>query len=137
MEFSNIRKLRAAITVLLLLLFLFANIYAIRQMMRLGRELFFYDKMLVAYQVGGLPGVEDELERVLSQNEAPREMALARAFKQDKDNLESTNKFLTQATENLKKKITLFRNLRNLAFGLIIVVLILRLALNLRIKKNQ
>jgi len=121
------------ITVILLILFLFANFYTIRQIMRNGAEVYFYDKMLVAYQIGKMPGLKDELENLLSQEKMPRQMILAKDFKKNLDRLESPGKFLKDTVEDLNKKITLFRKLRNIALGVILVIFILRIIIKLAI----
>jgi len=136
MKFSNADKVRIAITGALLILFLFANIFSIRQMSKYGLKLFFYDKMSVACQIGGLPGLRSELESVISESKMPREVALAKVFKQKLENLNEPCVFLKDTTENLRAKIILYRNLRNLAFGLILLILILRLAVNFYFKRG-
>jgi hypothetical protein len=137
MKASGLRKIRIAITVSLLLLFLFANIISIRQLMRYGLELYFYDKMLVAYQIGGINGLTQELEMVLSQDKMPREIRLAQAFKENLRNLQSPDKFLEGIIKEDKKQIDLFRRLRNGAFGIILAIVLLRFALNLIIKPED
>jgi hypothetical protein len=137
MKISGVRKIRIAITISLLLLFLFANIYAIRQLTRYGIEFYFYDKMLVAYQIGGMPGLRSELKSVLLQDKMPREIAVAKVFQKKLNNLETPENFLKGISKELKRKIDLFRALRNIAFGLIMVIFLFRLALNLLIKKTD
>ncbi len=137
MGLSRKRKVSIGVTVLLFIFFLFANIYAIRRMSAYAVELFFYDRMLVAYQVGGMPGVNNELERILSQDKMPRELRVAATFKKSLQSLKSPEEFLRNAVEAKKEKINLFRNLRNLAFGFIIVLVLLRAALNFRAKPGK
>ena len=137
MKPSSVHKIRVLLTTVLLLLFLFANIYTIRQIMSCGLELYFYEKMLVAYQVGGEPGIKKELETIISQDKAPREIALAKVFKNKLGNIHQLDRPLKDITENLKKKINLFRNLRNAAFGLILVIFLFQFLLNLSVRKNK
>jgi len=122
----KVRKIRIAITVVLLLLFTFANIHAVRQMARYALELYVYDKLLVAYQVGKDTGMKNELSLLLSQDKMPRQLALARSFDRKMASLASPGEFLENTTEDLKKKIELYRNLRNIAFALIIAILLFR-----------
>ncbi len=127
MKFQKILKMEIVITIIFLMLFLFANFYTIRQIMRNGAELYFYDKLLVAYQIGKMPGLKDELENLLSQEKIPGQIVLAKDFKKNLHRLESPGKFLKNTTEDLKKKIILFRKLRSIAFGVILVIFILRI----------
>lgn len=136
MKTSNMHKIRKLLAVLLLLLFLFANIYSIRRIMHYAQELYFYDKMFVAYQVAGEAGVKKELEAIISQEKAPREIALAKVFKEKLNNMPQLDSSLKDTTETLKRNIRLFRNLRNSAFGLIMVVLLSQLFINLRLRRN-
>lgn len=134
MNISTKRKLSTAIAVLLFLFFLFANIYAIRRLSYFAVELFFYDKLSVAYEVGGKAGLNNELDKILSQSDMPRQLALAKAFKENSANIEDPAKFLNKATEEKEKEINLFRALRNGAFICIIMLILLRLALNFYVK---
>lgn len=105
--------------------------------MRYGLELYFYDKMLIAYQIGGSSGLNKELGNVLSQEKAPRETALAKVFKENLNNLKMPDKFLIATTSELKKKINFLRNSRNIAFALIAVTLLLRLTINFFAKTKR
>ncbi len=134
---SMARKISIAITLMLFFFFSFANIYAIRRLGRYTVELFLYDKLLVAYQVAGMPGLNSELERIISYDRMPHEIALAKAFKKNLDKLDAPGKFLKDAVEEEKNNINLFRKLRNIAFGCILVLVLLRLALNPRIKPDK
>lgn len=135
MDISGKRKISMVITVMLFFFFLFANIYTIRRLSHYAAELIFYDKLLVAYQVGGQDGLSNELDRILSQTNMPRQLALAKAFKAGPTNLEAADKFLQNIIAEKTNDINLFRNLRNIAFICIIALILLRLALNRFTKK--
>lgn len=136
MDILTKRKLSAAIAVLLFLFFLFANIYAIRRLSHFAVELFFYDKLSVAYELEGEAGLNKELDKMLSQSDMPRQLALAKAFKLDAASLKEPGQFLNKAIEEKKDEINLFRALRNGAFICIILLIVLRLALNSGIKPS-
>ena len=127
MKSSGIRNIRIAVGVILFFIFMFANLFTVRQMARYGMELYFYDKINVAYQTGGMPGLRNELDRVLFEDNMPREAKLAIEFKRDLDEIDDLGIYLNRLTEDLKHKVNRFRNLRNLAFVLIAIVLVLRL----------
>lgn len=137
MDISKKRKISRIITALLFFFFLFANIYTIRRLSYYAVELFLYDKLLVAYQVGGMNGVNNELEIILSQDRMPREIALAKTFKNNLGNLKAPDKFLKNAVEEKKKDIRLFRNLRNIAFVCIVALFLLRIMLIRSIKPES
>lgn len=125
------------ISILLLLLFLVANIYTIRQISRYGMQLFFYTKMSVANQVGGTSGLKEELNKIITQDKPGRELTLAKAFQDKLSNLINPGKFLEDTTGKLTKDINLMRILRNISFGLIFLILLLRLAINIYDKKKN
>ncbi len=54
--------------------------YAIRRILRFGRELYFYDKLLVAYDIGGAKGLEDELGKIRASEKSSLELALVKDF---------------------------------------------------------
>lgn len=137
MNISSKRRLSMAITAMLFFFFLFANIYTIRRLGHYAVELFFYDKLLVAYQVGGQSGLDNELERILSQTNMPRQLALAKAFKSGPAKSMAPGEFLRNIINEKTNEINLFRNLRNIAFGCIIALILLRLALSRFVKPGR
>lgn len=130
MKSSKSDKFRIMITILLLLLSIFTNVYSIRQLSKYGLNLIFYDKMSVACQIGGLPGIKSELGNVILQSKMPREVALARVFEQELAGWGEPCASLKNKTEDLREKIVLYRNLRDIAAVLIFLILILRLIIN-------
>jgi len=125
----KINKISVAITVLLFLLFLYANIYTIKRMGRSGVELYLYDKLLVAYQVGGMPGLNNELERVFSEEKIRLELIEARDFKSKLGSIKDPGKFLQDIVKQKKERIGVLRILRNISFGIILVILLIRIIL--------
>jgi hypothetical protein len=124
-------KIRIIITVALFFLFAFANFYTIRRMAHYGVQVYLYDKLLVAYQTGGVSGLNAELERVLKQDKMPRELAEAKAFKSNLVNIKDVNEYLSGVTKHKMDRINLLRNLRILAFVLILLIFLARFILNL------
>lgn len=98
--------------------------------MHYGVQLYLYDKLLVAYQVGGMSSLKTVLDRVLAQDKMPRELAEARAFKANLVNIKDAGEYLNNVTKHKKDRINLLRNLRILAFALILLIFIVRFILN-------
>ena len=134
MNITTKRKLSTTIAVLLFFFFIFANIYAIRRLAQFAVELFFYDKLSVAFEIGGEAGLNKELDRILLETNMPRQLELAKAFKLKSDSALEPGQFLNKAIEEKRNEINLFRALRNGAFICIILLVILRLALNFYVK---
>ncbi len=134
MTFLKRHTISKVITVALFFFFVFANVYTIRRLSRYAVEFYFYDKLFVAFQIGGNNGLNKELENILSQDKLPRELILAKAFKKDLNKIQAPDKFLKNILEEKRRDINLFRHLRNIAFGCIAVLILLRIWLNYRIK---
>jgi hypothetical protein len=112
--------------VLLLLLMLIANFYAFRQIKVHGVGAYFYQRMLVAYEVGGMPGLRQELFRVRERDKNRQELNLAKELEKELTSLGSPQEFLSANLAEKIKKINFFQELRNWAIILICVLLILR-----------
>lgn len=110
---------------------LFANFYAVRKIIYHGVEAYFYDKLVVAYDIGGKDGINKELNAILTLDKMPRELVLAREFQVRLKSLENPIDYLRhKATEN-KERVMLFRNLRSAAIILLLFIFAWRLLLNL------
>lgn len=118
--------------VLLSFLFLFANIYAVRKIMRYGAQIYLYDKLLVAYQVGAEKGLEDELKRVFSDDKPSFGLREAGDFKKELAGIKDPEKFLSNIVEEKKSQITILRRLRSLSFVFIMIIFLARIMLFLR-----
>lgn len=137
MKPSIVRKIQIAIAVLLMLLFLVANLYSVRRIMHYGVELYLYDKLNVAYQIGGISGLKLELEKIISEDKMPREKFEAEAFKKRLGSINEPGKYLQDLVADRKAKVNMFRNIRNLAFYAILIIILLRLTFNRLIKTNN
>jgi len=126
LPFFNRKRIKILSSVILAILFIFANFYSLRQIAHYGLELYFYDKMLVAYQVGGEAGVKTELAKVLSQEKMPSQLKLAEKFKKKLIDLGDPGKFLSEITTEQKCRIKMLRNLRSITFVLIFLIFISR-----------
>jgi hypothetical protein len=105
--------------------------------MRDGSRAYFYDKMLTAYQIGGESGLTRELELVLQDKRMPVQVKLAKDFKVKLKELNNPGMFLRDTSECLRERVVLLRNLCNAAFILIFILLLLRLFIDYRSKKNK
>jgi len=126
MKFSKKHKIRIAITATLFILFVIANFYTVRALALYGTELYLYDKLLVAYQFAGMNGLRQELSSVLTHDKMRHELAVARNFEKNLASVKEPDKFLADIVSDRKSKINFLRNLRSIAFVLILGVLLLR-----------
>lgn len=130
MKFLKMSKPRIAIAIILFVLFVIANFYTVRALMRYGAELYLYDKLLVAYQFAGMNGLRQELSNVLSHDKMRHELVVAEDFEKNLTSQENPEKFLANAVNDRKAKINFLRNLRSIALVLIAAILLLRVALD-------
>jgi len=134
MNFSKKYKIRIAIAGMLFILFVIANFYTVRALALYGTELYFYDKLQVAYQFAGMNGLRQELSSVLSYDKMRYELIVARNFEKNLANIKEPGKFLADIVSDRKNKINFFRNLRSIAFVLIVGMLLLRIIIDRRSK---
>jgi len=117
---------------MLVLLFcmLFANFLAVRMMLRYGVDVYFYDKLLVAYNIGGMSGLKVELEKIRTDDNISREDILAQDFASKLGNLQDPATFLSAKVSQNKKMVYLVRSLRSWAIALMTVIFAWQLIVN-------
>ena len=122
MEFSKRRVIRFIIVLIFLMCSLFANSYAVRKLLRYGVEIYFYDKLLVAYNIGGEKGLEEELAKIHVTDKMAQETVLAKEFAVQLKSLKDPAAFLGDKVEQGKKKANFIRDLRSLAITVTIII---------------
>lgn len=101
---------------------LFANFIAVRMMLRYGVEAYLYDKLLVAYAIGGERGLKTELGQVPLTDKSRLEARLAKDFSEKLGTLRKPGEFLQEKVERSKSKLHLIRSLRSAAIALMIII---------------
>lgn len=122
MRFSKSRIIKIAIMLVFLSCVLFANFIAVRMMLHYGVEAYFYDKLLVAYTVGGAKGLKMELEMIPLGDKSPRESKLARDFTAKLATLSDPEAFLKDKLQKTKNMLHFIRNTRSAAIVLMLVI---------------
>ena len=97
-----------------------------------GLEVYCYDKLLVAFQVGGSSGLHDELNKISSRNNHKKEEALARAFQEKLPSLKDPQSWLSDRVARDRARINLVMNLRMAAMSVIFLVFCARFFLRKR-----
>ncbi len=136
MEFSRTKIIKIAVMLVLLCCMFFANFYAIRMMLRYGVDVYFYDKLLVAYNIGGMPGLNLELEKIRTTDNIPRETILANNFAIRLKSLNDPGTFLNAKVNQDRKMILLIRGLRSAAIALMTVIFAWQLIVNFIAKRK-
>jgi hypothetical protein len=132
MSFPKSKIIKFAVMMIFLVCTLFANFYAVRKIMRYGVEVYFYDKLLVAYTIGGENGIKKELKQILADDKMPRELVLAKDFETQLKSLKEPGAFLNHKVRQGQKKIKSIRDLRNIAIILMFIIFSWRLMANPR-----
>ncbi|MEW5758249.1 MAG: hypothetical protein AB1755_02070 [Candidatus Omnitrophota bacterium] len=122
MKFSKDRLAKFVVSLIFLSCVLFANFYAVRKMLSLGTEVYFYDKLSVAYDIGKRAGLDEELKKILSQGKFPKEIVIAKNFEVKLKTLKDPYSFINSEVDKKKDQIKLIRNLRTWALAIIIFI---------------
>ena len=130
MEFSRNRIIKIALTAIFLCCMLFANFFALRLILRYGVDTYFYDKLLVAYTIGGTNGLKLELDKISITDKSLRESMLAKNFATKLETLVNPKAFLQDKVQENKKMIFFIRNLRSVAIIIILILFTCKLFLD-------
>ncbi len=128
MELSRGRIAKFAVILVFLICTLFANFYAVRKIMRYGLDIYFYDRLLVAYNIGGREGLIKELGIIRGTDKMPYERGLARDFAAHLTDLKDPGIFLSDKVVQNKDKVNFIRNLRSAAIILMLFIFVWRLS---------
>jgi hypothetical protein len=122
MKFSENRVLNIAVTVIFLCSMLFTNFFSMRVILRSGVDVYFYDKLLVAYNIGGLPGLKVELNKITLTDKLRREAILAKDFAARLETLQDPGAFLTEKVNKNKSTMSFIRNMRSVAISILLII---------------
>jgi len=137
MEFSRNRIINIVVMLVFLCCTLFANFFAVRMMLGDGVDTYFYDKLLVAYTVGGTDGLKLELDKVSVTDKLPREQALAKDFTARLATLPDPEVFLNDKVQKSKHNIFLIKHLRTLASIIMLMLFAWQLFINSAARKRN
>ena len=130
MKFSRSRIIKIVVMLVFFCCMLFANFFAVRMMLGYGVDTYFYDKLLVAYNVGGSKGLKMELAKIPVNDKLRRESILAKDFSAKLQTLADPEAFLTDKVQKGKKMAFFIRNLRSLTIVLMSILFVWQLIAN-------
>jgi len=141
MGLSRGRVIKLGVMAVFLCCMFFANFVAVRMILRYGVETYFYDKLLVAYTIGGAKGLKTELNNMIVGDSPGREAILAKDFTARLEALGDIKAFLQDKVYKGKKIVASVRNLRLAAIYLMFILfawqLIIKSCPNFRFKKSS
>jgi len=127
MEFSRKGVIKFVVILVFLCCTLFANFFALRMIVRYGVDTYFYDKLLVAYTIGGPEGLKLELGKIPVTDKMARESMLAKDFTVRLETLTNPGTFLQDKVDKSKKMLNSVKSLRSAAIYIIFILFVLRL----------
>ncbi|MFA5093313.1 MAG: hypothetical protein WC543_05165 [Candidatus Omnitrophota bacterium] len=136
MQFSKNNIVKIVVMLATVCCMLYANLFAVRMMMRYGVETYFYDKLLVAYDIGGFNGLKIELEKIPFSERSHRELKLAKEFTIKLPTLSDPEIFLRDKVQKSKQMINSIINFRSWAIVFMIIIFAWRVSINL-LKKSE
>jgi hypothetical protein len=108
----------------------FANFIAVRIMLAYGVEIYFYDKLLVAYDIGGRQGLNVELDKIKSGDRSSRQAQLSSDFSARLESgLDDPEAFLRDKVAKNKQTVSFIRDSRSAAISLMLVLFVLQMVL--------
>jgi hypothetical protein len=96
-------------------------------MLRYGMETYFYDKLLVANEIGGVKGLKIELEKIPITEKSPRELELAKDFTVKLQTLSDPEVFLRDKVKESKQMVNNIINSRSVAIVFMIIIFALQI----------
>ncbi|MDD3345158.1 MAG: M15 family metallopeptidase [Candidatus Omnitrophica bacterium] len=108
---------------------LFANFLAVRLMLNYGVDTYFYDKLQVAYSIGGPEGLKAELAKIPVTDPLRREAVLAKDFSFRLKTMGDPEAFLKEKVYESKKKAYFIRDMRSAAIFLMLILFVCQMVL--------
>jgi len=137
MGFPKNRIIKIIVMLVFLSCMFFANFVAVRMMLHYGVDAYFYDKLLVAYTVGGREGLNLELGKIPVTDKLPRESVLAKDFADRLETLADPEAFLKNKVDISKRTVNLIRNLRSVAIYLMLLLFACKLIIDFMNKSGS
>ena len=134
---SALTIIRIATAIGLIILAVYANFIAINRLGRYAIEVDFYNKLSVAYDIGGLEGLKSTLKKIKIHDKSRYELKVAVDFEDKLAGLKDLKGFIDNALSYGNRRIRLIMNLRRAAIALISIIFLLRILINLRSRKNK
>ncbi|MDD5505471.1 MAG: hypothetical protein PHR73_01790 [Candidatus Omnitrophica bacterium] len=123
MELSGNRVFKFGVIFVSLCCMFFANFISIRIIARCAVDTYFYDKLLVAYTIGGPEGLRMELSKIPVTDNSPREAMLAKDFAVRLETLTDPGIFLQDKVDKNKKMVNSIRGFRSAAIYIMLILL--------------
>jgi len=122
--------IRIIITALLIILAVYVNIIALRRISHYALEVYFYDKLSVAYDIGGRKGLEKEIARIKTTEKQRLVAKMAEELEGKISLIPDPAPFIDNSLSAGKNRIRALRSLRIIAILLIMGILLLRFLVN-------
>jgi hypothetical protein len=95
-------------------------------------EVDFYNKLSVAYDIGGVEGVKSTLYKIKTHDKVRHELLVAAEFEKRLETFKDPEIYIDKTIAEKSKEIRLLLNLRKVVIILILGILVLRVFINAR-----
>ena len=133
-KFIPRKTARLIINIIMAFLVIFANFFAVKAMSIYAVEVIAYEKMSVAYNIGGINGLNFEIDQILSHSQFKRELSTAKEFRDLLGTLKEPGVYLQNEISERKNQVVFYNRMRRLSMVLIFILLGARIILNLAVK---
>ncbi len=117
---------RLVLPFILLFLMLYANFYAVRRMEHYGVRAYFYQQLVVAYDIGKTPAVKQQISKIISENKYPRQKAMASEIESKIADMKDPGAVLNGLLEREREGLARIKVMREAAFVLLILLIFVR-----------
>ncbi|MFA5286816.1 MAG: hypothetical protein WC394_00905 [Candidatus Omnitrophota bacterium] len=134
---SALTIIKISTAVALIVLAAYVNLIAVNRLGFYAIEVDFYNKLSVAYDIGGIEGLKSTLNKIKIHDKSRHELVVAADFEKKLNALDDPKNFIDNALSQENKKIRLIINLRRVAIALILVIFLLRIFVNIQSLKAK
>lgn len=125
LEKKDVGKVALAATFLFLMLY--ANFYAVRRMEYYAVRAYFYQRLAVAYDIGKTPAVRQQLSKIFSEKNNPRQKEFAKITEDRLGDIIDPGAYLNDKLEQNKAGFERLRQFREIVFALLMVLVFMQI----------
>ena len=130
MKLSGNKVIKLGIMLVLFCCMFFANFVSIRMIARYAVDTYFYDKLLVAYDIGGPQGLRIELGKIPVTDKSAREAMLAKDFAVELETLTEPGRFLQDKVDKSKRMANSIKGSRDAVIYIMFILFACKLIIN-------
>ncbi len=107
-------------------LMLYANLYAIARMEHYAVQAYFYQRLSVAYDIGQMPAVKQQLNKIKLEKSNKRQKQFAEKFETGIGSINDPGVYLSNMLERQKAGFERVKLFREIAFVLLMILIFIQ-----------